>query len=84
MVTTRLVSWRRTKENEEEEMEEEETEEVSSKELMNQPNTSEEKLMHKSARGSNYGDTSSMESEPLFVGTPASRVRINDDDDFWM
>jgi hypothetical protein len=75
----------------EEEEEEEETneEEFSSEELMNQPDTSEQKLMHKHSRSSDDGDTSSMKSEPRSPRTPSRCVctdlDVSDDtDDLWM
>jgi hypothetical protein len=69
-----------------------EAEEVSSEEkLMNQPDSSKEKLIRKRARGSDDCNTFSMVSEHDFVGTTAGRIRSDDDDNdndndnnFWM
>jgi hypothetical protein len=57
---------------------------VSSEESMNEPDSSEEKLMCKRARGPNDGDTSSTESEHDPVRTLSSvhsNDGSNDDDD---
>jgi hypothetical protein len=93
-VTTKKWPWLSNDEDDsssgELEEETEEEEEVSSEESMNQPNSSEDKLMRKCAHVLDDGDTTSMESEPRSPGMLSSRVRTDpggsddDDDDFWM